>query len=166
VLDYSAYTTHVSVNLATHTATGVGGGVFNIQGVIGGKGGNVLIGGSGRDLLIAGPGRSVLQAGSGEAILIGGTTVWDTNVAALDAILAEWSHTYDPFNPLLDYQIRVAHLEHGGGLNSPFLLNPKTVHSNGAHNVLTTGLGLDFVFFGALDKLPHPPRPGEVFVKV
>jgi len=184
VLDYSAYTTHVFVNLGAHTATGVGGGVFNIEGVIGGSGGNtlvsgpsgavliggtggnLLIGGSGRDVLIAGPGSSVLQAGSGGAILIGGTTVWDANFAALGAILAEWSHTYDPINPLHDYQIRVAHLMHGGGLNGPFLLNATTVHSNGAHDVLITGGGLDFVFFDALDTLTHPPRPGEAFVKV
>jgi hypothetical protein len=187
VLDYSAYTTHVSVNLGAHKATGGGGSVFNvfnIEGVIGGSGGNtlisgpsgavliggtggnVLIGGSGRDVLIAGPGSSVLQAGSGEAILIGGTTVWDTNVAALSAIMAEWSHTYDPINPLNDYQIRVGHLEHGGGLNGPFLLNPTTVRSNGAHDVLTTGFGLDFVFFDALDTLTHSQRPHEVFVEV
>jgi hypothetical protein len=185
VLDYSAYTTHVSVNLGAHTATGVGGGVFNIEGVIGGSGGNtlissgpfgavlvggtggnVLIGGSGRDVLIAGPSSSFLQGGTGEAIMIGGTTVWDNNVVALDAILTEWGHTYDPINPLNDYRIRVGHLEHGGGLNGPFLLNPTTVRSNGAHDVLTTGLGLDFVFFDGLDTLTHGPRPGEVFVRV
>jgi hypothetical protein len=178
-LDYSAYTTPVLVDLATGTATGVGKGVANIQRVIGGQGGNVLvggatpgevlIGGSGRDLLIAGSGGGAfLQAGSGEAILIGGTTVWDTNIAALDAILAEWSHTHDPLNPLHDYQIRVAHLENGGGLNGPVLLNPATVHSNSARDTLVTDLagGLDFVFFDALDFLPNPRRAGEVYVFV
>jgi hypothetical protein len=178
-LDYSAYTTPVFVNLQANTATGVGIDVFNIKRVIGGSGGNVLIGdsvpgavligGSGRDVLIAGPaGGTVLEAGSGEAILIGGTTVWDANVTALKAILAEWSHTYDPSNTLDDYQIRVAHLEHGGGLNGPFLLNPATVHSNLSRDVLLTNLagGLDFVFFDAFDVLPNPHRPGEVYVPV
>jgi hypothetical protein len=186
VLDYSAYTTPVSVNLGAHTATGVGGGVFNIQGVIGGSGGNtlfsgpsgalliggtggnVLVGGSGRDVLIAGPGSSLLLAGSGEAILIGGTTLWDANVAALSAIMAEWGHTYNPINPLIDYQIRVGHLEHGGGLNGPFLLNPATVHSNSVKDTLVTNLGggLDFVFFDAFDFPPNPHRFGEVYVPV
>jgi hypothetical protein len=184
VLDYSAYTTPVSVDLGLHKAVGVTNGVSNIQGVIGGKAGNILIsgpsgavliggtggnllrGGSGRDVLIAGPSSSVIQAGSGEAIMIGGTTIFDSSVVALDLILAEWSHTYDPLNPLVDYKIRVAHLEFGGGLNGPIHLTPATVHSNGAHDVLITGFGLDFVFFDALDTLPHPPRPGEVFVKI
>jgi hypothetical protein len=40
------------------------------------------------------------------------------------------------------------------------------VHSNGAHDVLTTGLGLDFVFFEAFDTLTNPKRPQEVFVPV
>jgi Ca2+-binding RTX toxin-like protein len=183
VLDYSAYTKLVSVNLRYHTATGVGKSVFNIQEIIGGSGGSnlasgpvgaVLIGGSGhnflfgdsgRDVLIAGPGTSVIQAGTGEAIMIGGTTIFDANVAALSAILAEWRHTY-LLNPKLDYYLRIAHLEHGGGLNGPYLLTPTTVHSNGANNVLTTGLEYDFVFFDALDTLTHPQRPGEVFVKL
>jgi hypothetical protein len=178
-LDYAAYTTPVFVNLGTGKATGVGLDVYNIRRVIGGSGGNVLIGGttpgavliggSGRDLLIAGPaGGTVLEAGSGEAILIGGTTVWDANAAALHAILAEWSHTYDAADPLHDYQIRVGHLEHGGGLNGPFRLNPATVHSNSARDVLLTNLagGLDFVFFDVFDVLPHLRRTGEVYVPV
>jgi hypothetical protein len=171
VLDYSAYTTLVSVNLGgvpTATATGVGGGVFNIRGVIGGSGGNLLRGGSGRDLLIAGPGpaSSVLQAGSGEAILIGGTTIWDTNMVALGDIMAEWSHTYDPINPLHDYQIRVGHLYFGGGLNGPYHLNPTTVHSNGVKDTIVTGSSLDFVFFDAFDVLPNPRKLGEVYVPI
>ena len=176
------------MDLGTGKATGVGFGVSNIQRVvggsggnnlisgpsgsvlIGGSGGNVLTGGSGRDLLIAGPGpgSSLLLAGTGEAILIGGTTLWDNDVVALNAIMAEWGHTYDPINPLHDYQIRVGHLEFGGGLNGPFHLNPATVHSNSTKDTLVTNLGggLDFVFFDAFDVLPHPRRPGEVYVPV
>jgi hypothetical protein len=176
VLDYSAYTTHVSVSLLAHTATGVGVGVFNIQEVIGGTGGNtlissplgaVLIGGTGgnlligvggKDVLIAGPDSSVIHAGTGETIMIGGTTVWDNNVVAMDAILAEWSRP-------IPYLQRVHDLFFGGGVNGPFLLNRTTVHSNGVHDVMTTGLGFDFVFFDALDSVT-PPRPGEVYIKV
>jgi Ca2+-binding RTX toxin-like protein len=133
-----------------------------------GNGNNFFQGGSGRDVFTSGSGNSTLVAGSGEAILIGGTTLWDTNVAALDAILAEWGSTYDPINPLIDYRIRVGHLEHGGGKNGPFLLNPATVHSNFAKDTLVTNLagGLDFVFFDVFDFLPHGARFGEVFVPV
>jgi hypothetical protein len=178
-LDYSAYTTPVFVNLTTGTATGVGAGVYNIYRVIGGSAGNVLIGaktpgsvlvgGSGRDLLIAGSGgNTLLLAGSDEAILIGGTTDWDANAAALHAIFAEWSHTYDSTNALHDYQIRVGHLESGGGLNGSFRLNPATVHSNLVKDTLVTNLagGLDFVFLDGFDLLPNPHRTGEVYVPV
>jgi hypothetical protein len=169
-LDYSKYTTPVTVNLKTNAA--VAGGlttlVFNIQDVLGGSGNNILVGngnnvlrgGSGRDLLVSGGGTSTLQAGSGEAVLIGAHYLFDTNVAALNAIMAEWSHTYDPINPLNDYQVRVGHLEHGGGLNGPFLLNPGTVVPQPGHTTLTSGAGLDFLIFDSLDTFTHPVRTG------
>ena len=84
------------------------------------------------------------------------TTIWDKNVVALQAILAEWSRP-------TPYALRAVDLIFGGGLNGPFLLNRATVHSNFARDVLTTGGGLDLVFFDALDVLTRPPRPGEVF---
>jgi hypothetical protein len=43
-LNYSTYTTPVTVNLATNTATGVGANISSIQNVIGGSGTNTLIG--------------------------------------------------------------------------------------------------------------------------
>jgi hypothetical protein len=179
VLDYSAYTTPVTVNLAANKATGVGGFVFNIQGVIGGSGsniltsgpsgavliggsgGNILIGGPGRDMLVAGPGPagSLLQAGSGEAILIGGTTVWDANLVALRAIMAEWSRP-------IPYGVRVNDLFSGGGVNGPFLLNPTTVHANHVKDTILTGGGLDFVFFDSFDFLPNPKKLGERYVHI
>jgi hypothetical protein len=169
-LDYSAYTTPVTVNLKTHTATGVGGGVFFVQNVTGGQGNNILVGngnnilrgGSGRDILISGGGTSTLQAGSGEAILIGAHYLLDTNPVALNHLMAEWSHTYDPINPLHDYQIRVGHLEHGGGLNDPFLLNGATVVPQPGTTTLTTGGGFDFLITDPGDILTKPLRPGEV----
>src|SRR5206468_7350086 len=102
--DYSAYTSSVLVNLQTGTATGVGGGVVNIQNVIGqnngpadtynilvGNGGNVLTGGTDRrNLLIAGGSASQLFGGNDEDILIGGTTAYATeaDMASLQAIMA------------------------------------------------------------------------------
>jgi hypothetical protein len=43
-LDYTAYTTGVTVNLGANTATGVGGAIANLQTFIGGSGANTLVG--------------------------------------------------------------------------------------------------------------------------
>jgi hypothetical protein len=170
-LDYSAVNTPVIVNLKTHVASGVHGGVlpgvFNIRNVTGGFGTNIIVGdgnnnvlkgGVGRSILISGGGNSTLQAGFGEAVLVGGHYVFDTNPNALAHLMAEWSHTYDPINPLHDYQIRVTHLEFGGGLNDPFLLNASTVFPDPGTQTLTTGAQFDFVLFDSSDVLTHPPR--------
>src|SRR5207249_4294427 len=54
--------------------------------------GNVqLHGGPGRDLLISRGGAHLLDGGTGEDILIGGTTDYDANPAALQAIVREWT---------------------------------------------------------------------------
>ncbi len=178
VLDYSAYTTPVFVNLAANKATGVGGIVVNIQGVIGGSGfnnltsslaGAVLIGGSGgnvlkgvggRDLLIAGPGLigSLLQAGTGETILIGGFTNYDKNIVALQAIMAEWSKP-------ISYAVRVNDLFFGVGVPA---LNKATVHANKVKDILVTSPGpaLAFVFFDAFDFLPNAKKSGEAYVNI
>jgi hypothetical protein len=170
-LDYSKLTTPVTVNLKTHKATGVGTAVFHIEDVTGGQGNNILVGdgnnnvlkgGSGRNLLISGGGNSTLQAGSGEAILIGAHLVFDTDFACLNAVMAEWSHTYDASNPLHDYQIRVFHLENGGGLNGPCRLNTSTMLPQPGTTTLTSGAQFDFLIFDATDILTHPLRSGEI----
>ena len=152
--DYSAYASNnVIVNLRMNQASGVGGGVWNIQNVIGGNtlpggppglynvlvgdGGNILIGGTGRrNLLIAGPlGRapSSLIGGNDDDILIGGSTAWDTDPnwrVAFTSLMAEWTRLD------LDYFQRVNHIIGGGGLNGSYVLNPQTVFNNGGGNVL------------------------------
>src|SRR5262249_62011507 len=88
-LDYSLYTSAVSVNLATGVATGTGG-VANIENVIGGlaadvligdaadnilwgnNGNDVLVGGAGNDVLVGGAGGALLDGGLARAVLIGG----------------------------------------------------------------------------------------------
>ena len=57
----------------------------------GGDGCDNLQGGAGRDILIGGLGADSLDGGSGDDILVGGYTVYDENVAALTAMMAEWS---------------------------------------------------------------------------
>src|SRR5262249_6920407 len=81
---------------------------------------------------------------SGDDLLIAGTSDFDHSVAALNAIMAEWSRTD------ASYAVRIAHLRDGqsGGLNGPYLLNAATVHNNGAADRLGGGPGLDWFFAG------------------
>jgi Ca2+-binding RTX toxin-like protein len=107
-LDYSPYTGDITVDLALNLASlvnqGMAGSVWHIANVTGSIGNgllvgdanaNVLIGGTGRNILIGGNGSDKLDASraTSDNILVGGTTDYDTNVAALDAVFAEWTRT-------------------------------------------------------------------------
>ncbi len=59
--------------------------------VVGGDGDDSLYGQTGRDLLIGGLGFDRLDGGSDEDLLIGEATDYDTNAAALLAIMSEWT---------------------------------------------------------------------------
>jgi Ca2+-binding RTX toxin-like protein len=72
ILDYSQYTTGVTVNLLAGTATGVGGSVSNIHEVIGGSGNDSLTADNKGDLLVGGAGNDTLAGGAGNDILLGG----------------------------------------------------------------------------------------------
>jgi hypothetical protein len=108
-LDYSRYVGNVTVDLPLGVATGFAG-IANIQNVTGSQGNdlivgdanpNVLIGGTRRNVLIGGGGGDTLDASgaSSDNILIAGTTDFDTNPAALDAIFAEWTRTRGTVRP-------------------------------------------------------------------
>jgi hypothetical protein len=116
-----------------------GGGGPTVE--VGGKGGGHLQGGPGRDILIAGSGGAQLQGGSAGSILIGGYTDEDTNLAALEAALTEWSSTDG-------YTTRTAVLAS--------YFNSATVHSDGlADQIQGAGgsIALDWLFVSALDSL-------------
>jgi hypothetical protein len=172
-LDYSAYTTPVTVDLKFPLQVAVWGpgpnqktSVFDIERVIGGQGNNILVGdanttllqgGKGRDILISGGGFTTLQAGSGEAVLVGDHYLLDTDLNALNALMAEWARTdegtaADPTG----YLARVNHLVNGGGKNGAAVLKPfvTVVPDSGPPQKLITGAGLDFVFFDAFDIVP------------
>jgi hypothetical protein len=168
-LDYSGYTGNILVDLPLGAASLVGGGVRNLQNVVGSKAnsiligngaGNTLTGGTGRNLLIAGHGPGKLLGGPGDDILVGGSTNYDTDLTALNALMAEWGRTD------LTYAQRVNHLLHGGGLNGATLLTGATFHGNGGGNVLTGAAGLD-LFYGskALDQNDWNAAQGEVFIE-
>ena len=59
--------------------------------VVGGDGDDDIEGGSGRHLLIGGRGRHRVESENGDDMLIAGYTDYDNHLAALDALLAEWT---------------------------------------------------------------------------
>ncbi|HEY1381676.1 MAG TPA: pre-peptidase C-terminal domain-containing protein [Gemmataceae bacterium] len=117
--------------------------------LMGRDGDDVLIGGRGRDVLIGGDGRDELRGGSGGDLLIGGHTAFDTDAAALSAILAEWSSGRS-------YEHRIANLRgvgNGTRDNGNVFLKVSgpevTVFDDGDADELTGGTGRDW-FFGRL----------------
>ena len=94
-LDYASYTTAVSVNLATGNATGVSGGVTNVQNVRGGSGTNTLTGNALGNILIGGTGTNTLTGGSGPSILIGDRGVATIQGGSDDDIVIGGSTSYD-----------------------------------------------------------------------
>jgi Ca2+-binding RTX toxin-like protein len=159
-LDYSKYTTPVLVDLKINLALagGISTFVANIQEVLGGQGNNILVGngnnlfrgGSGRDILISGGGNSTLLAGAGEDILIGAHFIFDTNIAALNALMAQWSAP-------LPYAVRVNNL-------TPFLSGtvvPQPGVTTLVSSAGTPGAGLDFLIIDPGDVLAKPLRLGE-----
>src|SRR5262249_26697297 len=114
-----------------------GGNGNNI--LVGGAGNDSLIGGSGRDLLIGGTGADTLTGNGDDDILIAGTTDDDANAAALFAVMKEWGRTDE------SYSTRVNHLLNGivsGGVT--YKLNPSTVHTDTAIDVLYGNSGTDW----------------------
>jgi Ca2+-binding RTX toxin-like protein len=174
--DYSAYTGDITVNLALGTATNVGGSVRNIQNVTGSIGNDILVGdanvnvlrgGTGRNLLIGGAGADQLFGGGGDTILIGGTTLWDTNLFALNRIMAEWTRTDMSFRDRMD------HIREGSGRNGRFLLDPRagnrlhqaTVFDDGATDVLTDGIGRDWFFVDFAEDIVRGLKRGDAVTR-
>jgi hypothetical protein len=177
-LDYSAYRTGVRVDLATHAATGVGGSINGFANVIGGWGNDTLIGddnanvltaghgntvlvgnggndtliaGAGRDILIGGSGADSLTGGVGQDLLIGGSTSYDNNIAALTALMVEWSRSD------ISLAARIAHLSGStsGGRNGSDVLNVTTVTDDHVADDLTGGTGLDWFISNAGDVIAN-----------
>jgi Ca2+-binding RTX toxin-like protein len=131
------------------------GGGGNVR-LVGGWGNDAIFGGDGIDLLAGGFGRDLVVGGAGGdtlsgagAILINGTTAYDDDATAIDAILATWA------DPALVYSHRIARLQAGvaGGVR----LDASTVFDDGASDLLIGRTGLDWIFaeFG-LDRVTRP----------
>jgi Ca2+-binding RTX toxin-like protein len=118
--------------------------------VVGGPGNNTLTGGLGRDILIGGTGKDMLHAGQGDDILIGGGTIYDANLPALLALMAEWSSTDT-------YQQRVQDLfgDTSGGANGSYLLDSASYRCANAIDQLFGATGaLDWFLFSGSGKAP------------
>ncbi|HLQ44698.1 MAG TPA: calcium-binding protein, partial [Planctomycetaceae bacterium] len=100
--------------------------------LIGGTRNDSLIGGAGRDLLIGGAGADTLGGDAGDDILIGGTSSHSSDIAALAAIMAEWTSAND-------YTTRVANLLNGGGANGATVLNSTSVQNDASAADRLTG---------------------------
>jgi hypothetical protein len=86
--------------------------------LVGGSGADYMYGDAGRDLMIGRAGKDYLRGNGQDDILIGGSTAYDNNTAALDAIMAEWTRTDSGFST------RVGRLKSGvsDGLNTTYNL--------------------------------------------
>jgi hypothetical protein len=129
--------------------------------LIGGSGGNLLLGGAGDDSLVAGAGRDLLIGGAGadtligrgNAILIGGTTSYDSNLAALDVVLAEWSSAEA-------YATRIAKIK-TGAIPGGEKLDGTTIQDDLATNVLKDGTGSTGDWFLVRSRDIVTSQPGE-----
>ncbi len=113
-----------------------------------GTGNDVLIGngardtltdnGTGRNILIGGGAGGDTLTGNGNDILVSGTTTYDSNtsanVAALDAILAEWTSS-------ASYANRITAIMNGVGTGHVDALNASTITQDGSANTLQDETG-------------------------
>jgi Ca2+-binding RTX toxin-like protein len=132
-------------------------GGFGNDILLGGDGNDSLLGGDGRDLLIGGLGADTLQGQAGDDILIGSLTTFDSNQAALDAVMAEWTSAGT-------YAQRVAHLTGtpGGANGTIYLIKNTTVlDDNKVKDTFFGGLGADLFFLFSGEKVEDKEN-GEI----
>ncbi|MCS6978295.1 MAG: tandem-95 repeat protein [Gemmatales bacterium] len=119
--------------------------------LVGADGDDLLVGGQGRDLLIGGRGKDRLVGNADDDILVAGRTAYDSNLAALSAIMAEWASTRS-------YAARVANImgdtsssHYASRANGNFFLYAEgttaTVLDDGEEDLLTGSAGQDWFLF-------------------
>jgi hypothetical protein len=151
-LDYSAYTTGIVVDLLIPTATNIGA-IANIQNVKSGTGNSILVGNGGsnnftvkggHNVVIGGGGVYKLTGGTGQDILIAGTTSYDSNLVALDAILAYWGRTDLTYAQEVNglSTLGVTYQDSSGTHTA--ILNATTVFDNGLVDTLAGGSGQEW----------------------
>ena len=106
--------------------------------LLGGEGNDYADGHTGRDLIVGGLGRDYLKAGDGEDLVIAGTTDYDADDAALEAIRATWSGAGAAAD-------RASQLASGiaGGIQ---LTAGGTVHDEDEYDIICGGASADLIF--------------------
>jgi Ca2+-binding RTX toxin-like protein len=147
-LDYSAYQGDILVDLVLSTASLVGGGAFNMANVTGSRGNDLivgdaattsLVGGTDRNVLIGGGGTETITGGGGFNLLLGTRTAYDTNLAALQALMTYWDN---PNATTLDQLVNPLKSKKGVTVNGQLLmLNSTTLQPDHAADSLIGGSG-------------------------
>ena len=98
---------------------------------------------AGKNLIIGGTGgQATLDGGSGQDIVIAGSTIYDNNQAALQAIESYWSTNAGTF------AARVAALSSTSGITGGYQLNTSTVtHHSGSGDTIVLVSANDWVFW-------------------
>jgi hypothetical protein len=167
-LDYTAYTGDILVDLLLHTASLVGQGVFNVANVNGSQGNdlivgdanaNVLVGGTGRNVLIGDGGSDTINGGGGFNLLIGGTTSYDNQLAALQALMQFWDNASATS---LDQLVNPLRSKNGVTVNGQLLmLNKTTVQNDNAPDSLVGGGGANWFIEDKDDTINNGNGPGQ-----
>lgn len=121
--------------------------------IVGGGGGDLIVGGAGRDMLIGGRGSDRIVGNTDDDLIVAGYTIYDSNNAALQKILSEWTSGRE-------YTARVDNIRGSGtgfrANDNYFLLSSdgasaaETVFDDGASDILTGSQGQDW-FLANLD---------------
>jgi hypothetical protein len=182
-LDYSGHTGDIAVDLRTGDASGLSGGIKNIENVTGSIGNDLIVGDANPNVLVGGTGRNILIGGGGgdtltgsvnqDNILIGGTTLWDTSLPDLLLIMHEWLRTD------LNFDQRMSDISGGGvGIansvltNTGVALNHSTVFADSSPDTLieptTNTTGRYWFFVDADDIVPFSKigKTGDHFTKL
>lgn len=112
--------------------------------LVGGDGADRLLGSDNRDLLIGGAGADQLDGGAGDDLLIAGSTRFDTDLAALSRIEAEWVRS-------ITYSQRVGNLRKGAGGNASLALTAQSVTNDAQKDKVVGGAGRDWFWGSSLD---------------
>jgi Ca2+-binding RTX toxin-like protein len=123
----------------------IAGGISNIQNVSGSQG---------NDLIVGDAAPNALEGGTGRNILIGGTTLWDANAVALQALMQEWK------NPNVTFDQRVNALKKGIVVNNKtYALNSATVFADASPDSLVGGGGRNWFWVDNDDTINNGAGP-------
>lgn len=106
--------------------------------IVGGAGDDFISGHHGRDLTIGGQGSDFVIGNRHDDILVAGEYAQENDLAALRAVMAEWTRTD------ADYNTRVSNLINGTGLNGSTMLNGTTVLDDDRWDLLLGLQGQDW----------------------